>query len=744
MVPDIPIPDQTVPDQIVPDTFINPDQALPTTKELVAWYQFEATSGQVVDSSGKGNHGTAYGGVTRGVNGRIGKAVQLDGTNDYVSAPHKSSLNFGTGGFTYEFWIKTTQTVSTGGYKMLLIKGVYTDSKRSLVKLLPGGTIAFAGNTPTGFAVTGTKIVNDGKWHHVAVTRDATMITLYIDGNKDASKTGPTGSADNGSGLYLGKYGTGPGAWFKGMLDEVKIYNYARTAAQVASDATIGVWKTTKALPVPVATHAVVSYKDYIYVIGGTTKTGSPPSGNSDVYYAKVSSSGTISSWSKTSSPGGNWHNLDAAVHGNVIFAAGGSNGYGALSKVMYSEINTSTGALGTWKSGQSLPSAQENAALAAYNGYLYAIGGRDASSTKLKKCLYAAIGSGGILGSWKSCTSLPAVTSGHQHGAVTYNGRMYVFGGINLGTKDIYWTDVASSGALGTWKTSQVSFYTLSGVVLQSGGKIFSIGGSGATAPHANVHYTDIASSGSPGAWASFSSLPKAKTSHDGAVVKNHLLIIGGTEPGMAGYSGTTTVYSAKAFQWEIFDDMEDSKVDTKKWTLAEDYNSEHGKSPSPGFTEQSGKIGVHSSFSYSNDKAWVRFNTLDSTTKKPSFDFRKTSKILIDSFIKLTYKNSCFGSGYGHYYLIDEHKNKVKLYEYKATGNGDNKDEAIFTLDLSTTGSVMVYRDGVLKGTVSTSTLTASDKWTLEFYAYIASGSGCSNSAYMDIWLDEIRYLP
>ena len=180
---------------------------------------------------------------------------------------------------------------------------------------------------------------------------------------------------------------------------------------------------------------------------------------------------------------------------------------------------------------------------MAAYNGYLYAIGGRDGSSTHLKKCLYADIGSGGSLGSWKTCTNLPTVTSSHQHGAVAYKGGMYVFGGN--GGKNLYYSVIASNGSLGSWKTIAVSFNTLAGVALQSGVNMYSIGGSDSKGPIADVYSATIASSGVPGTWTKFNPLPKAKSGHDGAVANGHLLIIGGTEPGMAGYSGTTSVYS-------------------------------------------------------------------------------------------------------------------------------------------------------------------------------------------------------
>ena len=306
-------------------------------------------------------------------------------------------------------------------------------------------------------------------------------------------------------------------------------------------------WVSTKALPVPVTTHAVVAYKGYIYVIGGTTKTGSPPAKNGDVYYAKVGASGTITTWGKTTTPGGNWHNLDATVHDGVIYAGGGSNGYGALSKVMYSKIVASDGSLGVWKSATSLTTSRENAALVAHKGYLYVVGGRDGMSKALDLCSYTSIISGGgSLGTtWLSCPKLPQATTGHQHGAVVYGDKIYVFGGKSYGTKDLYWSSIASNGALGSWNIASVSFDTTANVALAAKGSLFAVGGSGPSSSIADVYTSKVTSTGAPGTWSKLLPLPKAKSGHDGAVANGHLIIIGGTEPGMAGYSSTTSVFS-------------------------------------------------------------------------------------------------------------------------------------------------------------------------------------------------------
>lgn len=55
------------------------------------------TSGTHADSTSNSNTGTANGGMSQGVAGKIAGADNFDGTDDYISVPDSASLNFGTG-----------------------------------------------------------------------------------------------------------------------------------------------------------------------------------------------------------------------------------------------------------------------------------------------------------------------------------------------------------------------------------------------------------------------------------------------------------------------------------------------------------------------------------------------------------------------------------------------------------------------------------------------------------------------
>ena len=63
------------------------------------------------DRSGSGNNGTLAGGV--GYSGSNFGSLTFDGTDDYVILSTSSQIVPGTSAFTWNFWAKTTRTLST-------------------------------------------------------------------------------------------------------------------------------------------------------------------------------------------------------------------------------------------------------------------------------------------------------------------------------------------------------------------------------------------------------------------------------------------------------------------------------------------------------------------------------------------------------------------------------------------------------------------------------------------------------
>ncbi|MCG8698061.1 MAG: sulfatase-like hydrolase/transferase, partial [Bacteroidales bacterium] len=193
----------------------------------VALYNFD---GDARDAIGN-NHGTINGGAGFAP-GKEAQALSLDGTNDYVSISRSIQSNF-----SIAFWMKTSQTGPTGSYWYQgngLVDAEMGGKKEDFGTALLGNTVSF-GVGPTDVTVKASTAVNDNKWHHVAVTRNANTgeMIIYIDGVAEGSKIGAKGAKNTPSTIHFGNIHTNK-RYYKGLLDMVGLYNIVLTPAEVA------------------------------------------------------------------------------------------------------------------------------------------------------------------------------------------------------------------------------------------------------------------------------------------------------------------------------------------------------------------------------------------------------------------------------------------------------------------------------------------------------------------------------
>jgi concanavalin A-like lectin/glucanase superfamily protein/Big-like domain-containing protein len=220
--------------------------ALAQSSGLVAAYGFEEATGTVVtDSAGGLNPGTISG-ATRSASGRFGSALSFDGVNDRVNVNDSASLDLSTA-MTLEAWVRPDAT----------------NWRTTIMKERPGG-IAYAlyestdSNRPSVEIHTelrGTSAVPTGTWSHLASTYDGATLRLYVNGTQVASRAA-TGPINISSGaLRIGGNAVW-GEWFKGLIDEVRVYNRSLTASEIQTDMNRAVAGDTQAPTNPVLTGA--------------------------------------------------------------------------------------------------------------------------------------------------------------------------------------------------------------------------------------------------------------------------------------------------------------------------------------------------------------------------------------------------------------------------------------------------------------------------------------------------------
>ena len=205
------------------------DRATPAV--LVAAYGFDEGSGTgLADLSGHGNAGTASG-TTWSTAGKYGDALSFDGISSLVTIADSASLDLTTG-MTLEAWVKPT-TVSSA-WRDVIYKGtdVYYLEATSAVSSLPAGGATIGSSTLNAY---GTAPITANAWTHLALTFDGTNLVLYVNGAQagNSARSGTILTSANpvqigGDSLY--------GQQFTGLIDEVRIYDGALSAAQITTD----------------------------------------------------------------------------------------------------------------------------------------------------------------------------------------------------------------------------------------------------------------------------------------------------------------------------------------------------------------------------------------------------------------------------------------------------------------------------------------------------------------------------
>ncbi|MFC1647242.1 DUF2341 domain-containing protein [Patescibacteria group bacterium] len=243
------------------DEYCPPGQGSACTPPVAHWkmdegsWTVDCSTDSVFDSSGNGNHGDACPsstGPTGGAIGKYGKAGSFDGSNDYINVGNPASgiLDFGaTDSFVLEAWIKTSSTPSTQAN----IISKYTGNALYELFMASDGRVALQirGSNGVGLStVYSTSYLDDGQWHHVAGVRNVTddKIYIYVNGVNENSTTDSTTATLAGTGnFFISDRDSVDNYFFPGSLDDVRIYNYARTPAQIAWDMNrgkpVGWWK---------------------------------------------------------------------------------------------------------------------------------------------------------------------------------------------------------------------------------------------------------------------------------------------------------------------------------------------------------------------------------------------------------------------------------------------------------------------------------------------------------------------
>ncbi|WP_336514102.1 LamG domain-containing protein [Pollutibacter soli] len=220
---------------------------------LIAYYKFD---GNVADSSGRNNHGTIHGGLAYSTDkaGTANSAAEFDGVDDYVIANETSNLS--PAAITISAYYNTSSTEiqalvnkrkdytlndaesNTGlSWSVNARSGIYEGFNAAQFGVVPN-----TGNCTTSAGINAEDLVysmqsiQPNNWYHIVCIFDNGSERMYINGELKHAITRPSTSLKQCTGgqLVIGSFVKGFPAFFKGKLDDLRIYDRALNEQEIA------------------------------------------------------------------------------------------------------------------------------------------------------------------------------------------------------------------------------------------------------------------------------------------------------------------------------------------------------------------------------------------------------------------------------------------------------------------------------------------------------------------------------
>lgn len=221
------------------------------TNGLVGYWTFDGrdikwsdTSSEIKDISGNSNHGDATGSLatTSVTSGKLGQALSFNGSSDGVT----TGLVQGPNTMTVSFWMKVADT--SHDYVPI---GANVDSQTKLwwISVDNGSgnpasiSLGYVGSAQNGYAVTSTTSpIVANTWYHVIAIYNVTDVPnkngtffLYVNGTSISLNSSTFTSWFGSDFIPPVRIGIDRSAYFKGTLDDVRIYNRALSAIEAAN-----------------------------------------------------------------------------------------------------------------------------------------------------------------------------------------------------------------------------------------------------------------------------------------------------------------------------------------------------------------------------------------------------------------------------------------------------------------------------------------------------------------------------
>lgn len=205
---------------------------------LIAHYPF---SGNVNDISGNNNNAVNFGAInTQDANGSNNSALEFNGTSAHILLPSNPTFNFApSDSLTISCWVQPYENLNWSK-QALIVKSAFDVNSQNAnwsYGLYLALNKAMTGYSNNEFLTSSSNIENNKCWYNIVVTYKNGYWYLFVNGKIEAQDLSQTNFISQNpsvtSVLAIGKKGGANGDYFKGKLDEVRIYNRNLSSIEV-------------------------------------------------------------------------------------------------------------------------------------------------------------------------------------------------------------------------------------------------------------------------------------------------------------------------------------------------------------------------------------------------------------------------------------------------------------------------------------------------------------------------------
>ncbi|MFD0893653.1 putative Ig domain-containing protein, partial [Luteolibacter ambystomatis] len=286
------------------------------------WKLNEGSGSTTIDSSGNGKNGTLMNAASWS-SGFSGNGITLNGANQSVQVP---TLNFSSNTATMSAWVKRNGTQADWA-------GVFFERGNATgLNLKSNGELRYHWNgAASSYNFASGLVIPDNTWTYCAVVVEPTKATFYMQPAGGAMQSVVNSVAHSShtfnATAYIGQDSLG-GRFFKGSLDEVRVYSRALTAQQIGQVYASGVWSHAPVFTSnPITKPAAAEDSAYSATIAGSATD--QDAGDSLSYskfsgpaWLSVAADGTLSGTPTVSDIGANTFTVKAWDVGGAIATA--------------------------------------------------------------------------------------------------------------------------------------------------------------------------------------------------------------------------------------------------------------------------------------------------------------------------------------------------------------------------------------------------------------------------------------